>query len=199
MATSNRLKPDPKSRKALKELSQKNILRRERVGIRHIIRAATGELEPVGLSHYWFGKTWTCEPSFCRSAPRLTAWVSYSNQRAELTASYVPDGYWTHHDLSSIPPANALSDKLLCQPDTKYMSPQYAGACCYGDAVLVTDNRMHWIFSNWKADAEDIEQFDAMLSTPREVLRPWGDQHPVIFFHEEPNFVDLVALKMRWA
>ena len=70
---------------------------------------------------------------------------------------------------------------------------------CYGDAILVTDNRMHWTFSNSKASAEEIELFDAMLSTPREILTPWKGHRPVIFFHEEPNYVDLVALKMRWA
>ena len=70
---------------------------------------------------------------------------------------------------------------------------------CYGDAILVTNIRMHWVFSKSKADAEEIELFDAMLSTPRELLKPWKNSNPIIFFHEEPNYVDLVALKMRWA
>jgi hypothetical protein len=70
---------------------------------------------------------------------------------------------------------------------------------CYEDAILVTNIRMHWVFSKSKADAEEIELFDAMLSTPRELLKPWKNSNPIIFFHEEPNYVDFVALKMRWA
>ncbi|MBM6583846.1 hypothetical protein ILT44_26965 [Microvirga sp. BT689] len=197
MSKSNRLKPDPTSRNVLKELSQKGILSREKVGIRNIMRAETRAFEPVGYSHYWFRDAWERLPNFHPNAPQVTAWVDYNEQRAEITATYGDQGwYGTPYDLSSIFPANELADKLLRQPSTKPGRGMNVGVSCYGDAVLVTDIRMHWIFSNWKADAEEIELFDAMLSTPRQILT--SGYRPVIFFHEEPNHVDLVALKMRW-
>jgi hypothetical protein len=200
MATSNRLKPDPKSRKALKDLCQRGILRREEVGIRNIIRAETGEIEPVGFSHYWFHDTWERLPNFHPNVPRQTAWVSYNQQRAEITVTCGnKEWYGTPYDLSAIFPVNTLADRLLRQPDTSRISSLDPGVSCYGSAILVTDNKFHYTFSNWKADAEDIELFDAMLSTPREVLRWSANLNPMIFFHEEPNYIDLVALKMRWA
>ena len=49
MATKNRLNPNPESRATLKQLEQRGILRREKVGIRNIIRAETDTVEPVGF------------------------------------------------------------------------------------------------------------------------------------------------------
>jgi hypothetical protein len=57
----------------------------------------------------------------------------------------------------------------------------------------------HWVFRNVRAEAEGIEVFDAMLSTPRQMLTPWRYASPIIFFYEEPNQIDLVVLKMWWA
>jgi hypothetical protein len=70
----------------------------------------------------------------------------------------------------------------------------------HGDAVLVTDVRAHWVFRLYRrvVAAEDLEMFDGMLSTPRDLIVPeYGN--PWIFFHEEPCQRDLVMLKMRWA
>jgi hypothetical protein len=200
MAQSNRLNPDPKSRSTLKQLSQKGILQRVKTGIRNIIRAGTGELEPAGFSHHYFRNGWEPLPNFHPNAPRLTAWVGYNAGRAEITATYGTEGWQnTPYDLSSIFAANVLATELLRQLGTKCGSGVDLGISCYGDAILVTDIRMHWVFSRWKAEADEIEMFDAMLSTPRQILKPWKNGKPVIFFHEEPNYVDLIALKMRWA
>jgi hypothetical protein len=87
MSKGNRLKPDPKSRKVLKDLSEKGVLRREKVGIRNIMHAGTGVLEPVGYSHYWFRDSSERLPNFHPNAPRVTAWVDYNKQRAEITAT----------------------------------------------------------------------------------------------------------------
>jgi hypothetical protein len=126
--------------------------------------------------------------------------VTYDKGRAEITAT---PGHktWegTPYDLSSIFPMNMAAGELLRQPDTKCGSGIDPGMRFYGDAVLVTDIRMHWVFSNVRAEAEEIEVFDAMLSTPRQMLTPWQNANPIIFFYEEPNQIDLVALKMRWA
>jgi hypothetical protein len=54
MAKSNRVKPNPASRSALADLNRRGILRREKVGIRNIVRASTGVVESVGLHHYEF-------------------------------------------------------------------------------------------------------------------------------------------------
>jgi hypothetical protein len=52
-----------------------------------------------------------------RLAPRVTAWVDYKKQRAEITATAdVNDRYGTAYDLSSIFPANLLAGMLLRQP-----------------------------------------------------------------------------------
>jgi hypothetical protein len=203
MVTSNRLKPDPKSRKVLKELSQKRVLHRDKTGIRNIIRAESGKLEPVGLNHHYFNAGWERLPNFHPNAPRLTGWVGYNKGRAEITATYghKSDTRWykTPYDLSSIFAPNVAATELLRQPCTKCGIGVGPDMICYGDAILVTDARMHWVFANRNVNAEEIEVFDAMLSTPREILRPWKGSNPVIFFHEEPNYIDLVALKMRWA
>jgi hypothetical protein len=173
MSKGNPLKPDPKSRKVLKDLSEKGILRREKVGIRNIMHAGTGVLEPVGYSHYWFRGSSERLPSFHPNAPRVAAWMDYNKQRAEITATYGhKDWSSSAYDLSSIFPANSLADMLLQQPGMRSGSDMAAKVSCNGDAILVIDAQMYWTFSNSKADAEEIELFDAMLSTPRQILMP---------------------------
>jgi hypothetical protein len=200
MAKSNRVKPNPASRSALADLNRRGILRREKVGIRNIVRASTGVVESVGLHHYGLYPPSERLPNFHPNAPRVSAWVTYDSGRAEITAT---PGHrsWagTPYDLSSIFPLNRIAGELLHQSDTKCSAGIDPGMRFYGDAVLVTDSRMHWVFRNTQAEAEEIEVFDAMLSTPRQILTPWQNANPVIFFLEEPNPTDLVALKMRWA
>lgn len=202
MATKNRLNPNPESRATLRQLEERGILQREKVGIRNIIRAATDTVEQVGFNLAdLYGAVWRepALPNFCPAAVLVSGWVGYNNGRAHITATQGRDGWHGHVlDVSSHFGVNKIATDLLRQDCTK-------GACFnktvpfYGDAVLVTDIRAHWIFRTSSPDvtAEDVELFNDMLVSPRDLLRArWGGAW--IFFHEEPCQTDLVALKLRW-
>jgi len=202
MATKNRLNPNPESRATLKQLEQRGILRREKVGIRNIIRAATDTVEQVGFDlselhgDYWRDPTL---PNFCPGAVIVSAWVGYNNGRASIAATQGREGWQGHVlDVSTHFPENRLATALLRQDCTKgsYFNKKLP---MHGDAVLVTDVRAHWIFqpSCRIATAEDLEVFDGMLVSPRDLIASrWSG--PCIFFHAEPCWQDLIALKLRW-
>jgi hypothetical protein len=199
MSKANCVKPNPANRSALAELEQKRVLHRERSGLRHIVRAGTQMVEPNGFSHYCFSAAHERLANFHPNAPQVSGWVAYNNGRAEMTATPGTLNWkGTPYDLSSVFPSNTLADDLFRQAGTKSGTGLQPGACFYGDAVLVTDARMHWIFRTWKAELEEIDTFDAMLSTPRSLIKSQAGDYAVIFFHEEPNVVDLVSLKLRW-
>jgi len=197
----SRLNPSPNSRATLIELQGKNVLTREVVGLRHLIRASTNTVEYVGFDlPDLYGFHYNCDlPNFHPSVPRVQGRVTYNESRAEIIATTGRAGYQGDRlDVSAYFPINQIATDLLLQPCTK-------NACfsrsvpMYGDAILVTDKRMHWVLRPWqvKASDEEIELFDLMLKTPRDLIREQSGG-VWIFFHEEPSQHDLVALKMRW-
>jgi hypothetical protein len=121
--------------------------------------------------------------------------VEYDGGRAELTATVAREN-WKNHilDISTHFPENHLATQLLAQNYPN--SANYRGLTAYGDAILVTDNRMHWVFRPYNVDVDDVETFDAMLSTPRDLITLNGRAH--IFFHVEPLPSDLMLFKMHW-
>jgi hypothetical protein len=122
--------------------------------------------------------------------------VQYNGERAELTATLGRNG-WRGHvlDIGTHFPPNPLATQLLAARPYGAWRPQDPPTV-YGDAVLVTDNRMHWLFRPYNVSIEDIVSFNDLLSTPRDLIK---DAHRAeIFFHTEPNQNDITALKMRW-
>jgi hypothetical protein len=197
MSKSQQLTIDPVSRSILKRLEQRWLLRRKKVGIRNIIRAASGSVECYGLNLHATCLFHERLANFHPNAPRMSAWVAYQDGRAELTATHGHSAWVnTLYDLSSIFPVNAMATDLMYDPATKssgYLPPNLT---FYGDAELITDSRMHWFFINWKAEAEDILSFNEMLTTPRTVL--YQDAKPQIFFHEQPHQGDVMTMQMTW-
>ncbi|MGH1591137.1 hypothetical protein ACRBEV_25640 [Methylobacterium phyllosphaerae] len=199
MAKAIRTKPSKSSRATVMELADKGILFGERIGISHIIRAATGRVEEQGFDLYEFNSERERPLNFHPNAPKCSAWVSYGSGRARLTATY-GNNRWlgTPYDLSSIFPENCLADQLLRQPDTRDKTGVPLGEKFYGDALLVTDIRQHWILSRRQAEEGEVEFFNESLSTPRTLCRGWNKYTPRIFFHEEPNEDDLIFMKLRF-
>jgi hypothetical protein len=122
--------------------------------------------------------------------------VQYNGERAELTATLGLRG-WEGHllDVGTHFPPNPLATQLLAaRYGTGYRPPNLP--IVYGDAVLVTDNRMHWFFRPYNMSIEDVERTNDALSTPRDLIKDAGSAH--IFFHTEPNQKDIIVLMMHW-
>jgi hypothetical protein len=66
----------------------------------------------------------------------------------------------------------------------------------YGDAVLITDNRMQWVLSIYDLPQDELRDFAVILATPWEI-RPsiWRSE---LIFLEEPCQTDIMAMKIRW-
>src|SRR3954454_14830765 len=106
MSSKIRTNPNPNNRPYLRDLEKDHILTREKVGIRNIIRAETGVVEPQGfnLNVYRAGPQHEL-PNFHPNAPRWGGWVSYNGGRADITVSPGHPGWvGTKYDLSSIFP-----------------------------------------------------------------------------------------------
>jgi hypothetical protein len=196
MTKKSRLNPNKTSRTTLKELQKEGILVREKVGLRYIIKA-DGAVDYIG---YDTGSLYD-EPDLLNFYPGTArTWgtvVRYKDQRAELTAT-LGRKEWAGHvlDIRTHFPVNHTATQLLAQAYVDSGNNVNDAPTVYGDAVLVTDNRMHWVFRPYNVAVADLEDFDAMLSTSRELIKSCGRGH--IFFHVEPCQNDLVALKMRW-
>jgi hypothetical protein len=192
MTKKSRLNPNKESRSSLKELERKGLLVRRKVGIRHLLRP-DGTVEELGHD---IGFPWNNShmPNFYPGVARADrVVVNFKGARAELTATLGRTGYEGHVlDVSTHFPANELATCLLATAN----SWSWQDAVAYGEAVLVTDNRMHWEFRPYHASTEDVEIFDAMLSTPRRMFKN-GDR-AWIFFYVEPHQHDIMTFKMRW-
>ncbi len=199
MVTKSRLNPNPASRPTLKSLQDGGILHREMIGLRNIIRAATGAVEPCGYNIESISEFVRREPTlknFRQNGRPVEGLVSYSGGRAEIRATTVyPGTVSAMFDLSQHYPINTLATDILKQPCTKraWFDP---GIPMYGDAVLITDKRMHWTFTKYKAPEDEILEFDALLTTPRILHKRFYGT--VIIFLEEPSQSDIFTIKLAW-
>jgi len=195
MSRQSRLKPNKDSQSALKQLEKKGVLNRHKVGLRHVIKA-DGTVDYIG---YNIGYDWRNRhmPNFYPGADQTHgAVVQYNGERAELTATLGRTG-WEGHvlDVGTHFPPNPLATQLLAtQYNTGYQPPNLP--IVYGDAVLVTDNRMHWFFWPYNVSIDDVERTNDNLSTSRDLIKDGASAH--IFFHTEPNQKDIVTLMMHW-
>jgi hypothetical protein len=176
-------------------LQDKRLLTREKVGLRHIIKT-DGTVQYVG---YDIGFTWDNRelPNFYPGVQQTDCVVQYNNQRADLSATIGRMG-WEGHvlDVGTHFPPNPLATKLLNPVQASAVVASRPLPIVYGDAVLVTDNRMHWVFRPYHVSIEDVEAFNDTLLTPRDLII--GTYRATIFFHTEPNQNDLMAFMMRW-
>ncbi|WP_157080538.1 hypothetical protein [Methylobacterium variabile] len=199
MASEIRTKPNKGSRAILKELSAKGVLAHSMVGIYNVIRAQSSTVEPQGYDLWQLSGTLERPSSFALPLVKCDAWVGYSGGRAKITAA---SGVRYDGQPASICESschlNELAGKLIRQPDTRGASWIPNDGQFYGDAVLVTDVRRHWSLQRWRVEAGEIEAFNEMLSTPRTLVSRGVHNPPSIFFHEEPNEVDLMFMKLRW-
>jgi hypothetical protein len=197
MTSKSRLNPNKGSRQALKQLEDKGILSRQKVGLRHIIKAdSTVHFVGHDIGFEWHNRE---IPNFYPGVERSHDVVLYNNQRAELTTT-LGRPEWEGHllDVATHFPANLLATQLMNAARAANGHLSSDTRIAYGDAVLVTDNRMHWILrSNQnQTSIEDVEMFNDTLSTPRHLLKQYG--HAQIFFYTEPSQTDIVAIKLRW-
>jgi hypothetical protein len=192
MSKKSRLNPNKASRLCLKELQGKGILAREKVGLPHLLKP-DGTVEDLGYDR---GCPWDNRymPNFYPTVARAErVLVQYKGQRVELTATMgLKD--WTGHVLAvgTHFPRNDLATDLLAAAG----GGSWEDVVVDGDAVLVTDKRMHWVFRAYRVAVDFVEMLDAMLSTPRDLIKEGN--RASIFFHKEPCQSDLVTLKMRW-
>ncbi|MBM6582701.1 hypothetical protein ILT44_21075 [Microvirga sp. BT689] len=191
MAPKSRLNPNKESRLALKQLQDKKILIRQKVGLRHAIKS-DGSVEFLGYDVGYYHMA-----NFHPGVARAHTVVQYNNARAELTATLGTPGYEGHIlDISKHFPQNPLATQLLAAARSKAGFPSSSAPTVYGDAILVTDNRMHWMLHPYRASLEDIERCHDMLTTPRDLIS--SRTSACVFFHEEPNQSDILTLNMHW-
>jgi hypothetical protein len=194
MAKRSRLNPNKDSQSVLKQLKKQSILVRRKVGLRHVIKT-DGTVEYVGYN-IGYDRNNRHMPNFYPGVFHTRAVVQYNDERAELEATLGHPG-WEAHPLyvGDRFPLNLLATQLY--------AARFDARCqlrnlptIYGDAVLITDNRMHWLFRPNDISIEDVERTNDMLSTPRDLIKDAGSAH--IFFHTEPNQQDIFTLKMHW-
>jgi hypothetical protein len=195
---SNRMNRCASSRATLRELERKGVLWRDRIGVRHIIRASTGAIERIGLNVDELHGPYRGDPTLSnfRTVWQCEAWVGYNGGRARLIGTQV---------YPCIPPerladfpVNHAATELIRQASTKGCT-FYPTCEIVGDAVLVTDHREHCVLQPKRRDftADDLAFFGSMLATPHSHIFRWG--HYCILFHEEPRELDIIAMKLRWS
>lgn len=198
MTKSNRMNRSAESRATLRELERKGVLYRERIGLRHIIRANTGLVEAIGLNVDALHGSVHDDPALphFKSVWPREAWVDFDGGRARLMGAQAHP--WTDPSRLRDCPANSVATALMKQSSTKGSS-FYADQEVLGDAVLVTDHREHCLLQpNCRnCTRDDLKFFGSMLSTPSSFVERWGRSS--ILFHEEPRELDIIAIKLRWS
>jgi len=199
MAKAIRTNPSKTSRATVKELAARGVLSSSMIGIRALIRAATGEIDDQGFDHWHLHRDGEHLPNFQVGLVECRAWVSYNGGRAKLEAT-TGTRYWNNpaYPPGSTFPENELASGLISQPDTKAAFGIPLDGVLRGDAVLVRDIRRHWSLSRRGAEHGEVDFFNEMLSTPRTLIQGWNGCTPRIFFHEEPNEDDLIFMKLRY-
>ena len=199
MAETIRTKPSKTSRATLRELEAKGVLTPCMTGLRHFIRAETSVVEQRGFDHWRLGQDPERLPNFELGMMQCQAWVGYDGGRAHLTAvtgrSY---GRAIRPDFHVRFPVNQLAGQLIQSPGVRGADSLPDDGLLYGDAVLVTDMRRHWILSCRNAEEGEVEILADGMVTPRTLIKGFGVA-PDILFHQEPAESDLIFIKLRWS
>ena len=87
MAEAIRTNPSKTSRATVKELAARGVLSSSMVGIRALIRAATGEIDDQGFDLWHLHRDGERLPNFQVGLVECRAWVSYNGGRAKLEAT----------------------------------------------------------------------------------------------------------------
>ena len=190
----SRLNPNPASRPVLKELTDKKILWRKKVGLRYILRT-NGMCE---FSRFSVGShASNRDISHFRRYPYSSTYaVQHDGQRARLTAAVEREDWMYFQAADGELPVNPVATDLLTQSEGHWGTASTGAKVVFGDAVLVKDFRMHWLFASANLTPNQVINFNSQLSSPREICRcNWGR---CILFHEEPTSDDLFLIKMFW-
>ncbi|MHC2017805.1 hypothetical protein [Methylobacterium sp. CM6247] len=171
MAKSIRTRPSRTSRATVKELAARGVLSSSMVGIRSIIRAATGEIEDQGFDLFHLYADRERLINFGAGFVECRAQVSYDGGRATLDAT-TGKRYWCSPTFppGSTFPVNELASRLIRQPDTKAAFGMPLDGVLCGDAYLVRDIRRHWSLGRRSTEQGEVELFNELLSTPRTLI-----------------------------
>jgi hypothetical protein len=169
------------------------------IGLRNIVRATTGAVDPFGHDIKGIYDFIQNEPSlsnFRQTIWRAKGFVGYNGGRAELFATTeYPDYYQSKNYLDKHFPVNGRATQLLGQPCTR--GHQFdPNRLVYGDAILITDRRLHWVLCQQQASDDEIIDLDAQLTTPRRLYKRYRSTE--IVFLEEPNQRDIFTIKLMW-
>lgn len=194
MSKYNRTNPNPANRALIERLCQSNVLLKSPLGLRHIIRAKTGKIEDIGFD---IGYRPFLE-NFHPNIPTHSSWVDYLGRRALITVTIGCNRKeWenTPCDLSGHFSPNKTASQLLSQQTTLFQCGVRNDEEVYGDAVLVSDTRQHL----WIKDPILAHNVTNFMLTPHTLYTgEYFDKH-IMFFHEEPNEVDLTYLILKTA
>jgi hypothetical protein len=167
------------------------------IGLRNIIRAATGVVDPFGYNIGCLYDFIQNEPSlsnFRSGARRVSGLVGYNGGRAEIHATTCyRHAHMAAGDVSASFAMNRVATDILKQPCTKRTEFDPA-IPVFGDAVLITDRRYHWFLPKGHTTDDDFTALDALLTTPRTESTQWG--RTAVIFLEEPNQNDIFTIML---
>ncbi|MCJ2106365.1 hypothetical protein MKK70_13425 [Methylobacterium sp. E-041] len=196
----NRTKPNKSNREAISNLSKKNVLIAEMIGIRAIVEAEQEIIRPIGLD------TVDCKgfifTPLCIKLLHGTHGIKFTHNDTKATMSSVCKH--AHHlscmiDPASTLPRNHFAENLLekggVEKDTYF---DHKSSNLYGDAIVVSDVRRHWCIRPYYAPNTDLTDLIDDLTTPRRLRCYSNEKIHSILFEEEPNSDDLLLLAMKF-
>lgn len=196
-----RTKPNKNNRPLLQSVKSAGILRTEKIGIRNIVNAERQIVINHGLDVPNIDGKTVRPLNFHPYYPIRSNYVIHEGASAFLSATpgHI-DCFGQPGDPSSLFAPNPLADELF--KVSKPGNDTYVGSMgrIFGDAVLITDTRQHWVVCPRRLTAPtQADDLAASLTTPH--LRSksrWGTGIPDIVFLEEPCADDLIQLTMMF-
>jgi len=206
MSQKIRTKPNKANRHLLNSLKTARVLYTEKIGIRNIIKAGQDTIVSLGLDIPNAEGFLQRPDNFHPYYPIRSAYVTHEKGSAFLSAT---PGHircaGCPGDPSTLFSPNQIADTLFQQ--SKPGNDTYVGSMgnIYGDALLITDVRQHWIVANrCLVDQSEANDLCSQLITPYVVSQryhvPSGSFSikPIVFV-QEPCEEDLIYLAMKFS
>ena len=197
---SNRTNPNKSNRDAISNLSKKNILIAEMIGVRAIVEAEQEIIRPIGLD------TFDCKgfifTPLCIKLLHGANGIKFTHNDTKATMRSVCKH--AHHSSCMIDPASTLprnhfAENLLEKGGVeKDIYFNHKSSQLYGDAIIVSDIRRHWCIRPCLVQNTDLTDLIDHLTTPRRLRRYSNSEVHSILFEEEPNSDDLLLLAMKF-
>lgn len=206
MSQKIRTKPNKANRHLLNSLKTARVLYTEKIGIRNIIKAGQDTIVSLGLdipdAHGFLARPENFHPYY----PIRSAYVTHEGKSAFLSAT---PGHircaGRPGDPSTLFSPNQLADTLFRQPKPGNDTYVATMGNNYGDAVLITDVRQHWVVSKDRlTDQSQVEDLCSGLMTPHALSSRYSTSlgtpaNSSIVFIEEPCEEDLLYLAMKFS